>query len=150
MDYPHEAYFTSAQPPYHHFPVGITPLTPSGSAGSENFTTSPQVSLPIATTCRHSPMYLYMMRLCQTRFSLTCLVPFPPQPTLLAPSFCWTGRLTQLLLRTPSSSVPATNSTKALTHMLQNSTPHLPFLGLLPLRTNVLLSIIVNSIRNMV
>lgn len=58
MDYPHEAYFTSAQPPYHHFPVGITPLTPSNSAGSENFNTSPQVSLPIATTCRHFPHVL--------------------------------------------------------------------------------------------
>ncbi|ROW10179.1 hypothetical protein VMCG_01683 [Cytospora schulzeri] len=42
MDYSHDAYFTGAQPPYHQFPVGITPLTPSNSAGSENFNTSPQ------------------------------------------------------------------------------------------------------------
>ncbi|KUI73414.1 Fluconazole resistance protein 3 [Cytospora mali] len=42
MDYSHDAYFAGAQPPYHQFPVGITPLTPSNSAGSENFNTSPQ------------------------------------------------------------------------------------------------------------
>lgn len=47
MDYSHDAYFAGTQPPYHQFPVGITPLTPSNSAGSENFNTSPQVSLSI-------------------------------------------------------------------------------------------------------
>ncbi|ROW16459.1 hypothetical protein VPNG_02690 [Cytospora leucostoma] len=44
MDYSHESYFAAgAHPPYHPFPVDITPLTPShsNSAGSENFTTSP-------------------------------------------------------------------------------------------------------------
>lgn len=52
MDYSHAAYFAGPpqqSAPYHQFPLGITPLTPShsNSAGSEDFNnTSPPVSPP--------------------------------------------------------------------------------------------------------
>lgn len=83
MDYSQAAYFAGAQAPYHQFPINIPPLTPShsNSAGSEDFnTTSPPVS-PQKQPLVVSHVLIHDAALFRIRFSLTCLVPPPLQPT---------------------------------------------------------------------